>query len=235
MVWPVVPAHAEDEDRALTSVSRPAAATPVAPQGRLPRANGEPLSREAERQDWLRRQDTPALWPAAPLRAADAVLLDSARRGLWTQVATNLKQGMASANPRDLPGQHLLALAARAGQDEIVRMLLLRGADIDRVGSDGFTALGAAAFAGQRSTVRLLLRRGADPAVRGAGGQTALHLAAVAGQIDVVDEFLLQRTDLELLNGQRESALDLAAAQGQLEVMDRLMKSGADLLLAGRR
>ncbi len=223
---------AEDEDRALASVSRPAAAAASAPPLR---PVGQPLSRQAERLDWQRRHDSPAHWSRAPWTPADAALLAAARQGRWPEVAALLKPVDAPVNPRDAQGDHLLALAARAGQDEIVRGLLQRGADIDRMGGDGFTALGAAAFAGQRSTVRLLLRLGADPAVHGAGGQPALHLAAAAGQLDVVDEFVRQRVDLELLNKQRETALDLAATKGQQDVMDRLMKAGADLSRAGQR
>jgi len=128
-----------------------------------------------------------------------------------------------------------LVPAARAGQDERVRELLKRGADPDRIGDDGTTALGAAAFAGRRSTVRLLLRAGADPARFGASGQTALHLAALTGQTGVLDELLRAGVDLELLNRQRESALDVAAAAGNEPALDRLLAAGADSTRAGRR
>jgi len=128
-----------------------------------------------------------------------------------------------------------LVPAARAGQDELVRELVKHGADLDRIGDDGFTALGAAAFAGRRSTVRLLLRAGADVQRHGASGQTALHLAALAGQPDTLDELLRAGVDIELLNRQRESALDVAAAFGSEAVMDRLLAAGADSSRAGRR
>ena len=224
--------RAEEEDRALAAVQRPAVAAPVA---RAARPVGDPLSRQAERLDWQRRQDTPAQWAPAAWPAADAALLEAARQGRWAEVATTLKSTPAAANPRDMRGDHLLVLAAGAGQIEIVRILLQRGADIDRIDSSGFSALGAASFAGQRSVVRLLLRQGADPAVRNAGGQTALHLAAATGKQDVVDEFARLRIDLELLNSQRESALDVAAFNNQQAVMDRLLKAGADLSRAGKR
>lgn len=128
-----------------------------------------------------------------------------------------------------------LLAAARSGQDDRVRALLKRSTEIDGVGDDGFTPLGAAAFEGRRSTVRLLLRAGADPARFGAGGQTALHLAALAGRVDVIDELLRAGVDVELLNHQRESALDVAAAAGRQESMDRLLAAGADAQRAGQR
>jgi len=230
-----VPAQAEDEDRALASVVQPSGAPRSASVSAAPRPVGQPRSRDLEQLDWDRRLDSPARWAPVPWAPDQAALLEDARQGRWTQIAAAFKAGHATVNPRDAHGDHLLVLAARAGQDDLVRTLIRRGAVIDHVGSDGFTALGAAAFAGQRSTLRLLLRHGADPAVRGAGGQTVLHLAAVAGQLDIIDELVRQRVDLELLNTQRESVLDLAATHGQLAVMDRLLKAGADLSNAGRR
>jgi len=128
-----------------------------------------------------------------------------------------------------------LVAAARAGQDERVRELLRRGAEVDGLDEQGFTALGAAAWAGRRSTVRVLVRAGADARRLGASGQTALHLAAIAGQVAVIDELLRLKVDVELLNRQNESALDAAAAIGQQDAMTPLLAAGADTQRAGQR
>jgi ankyrin repeat protein len=128
-----------------------------------------------------------------------------------------------------------LLAAARAGQDTRVREAIERGADLDRIGQDGFTPLGAAAWAGHRSTVRLLLRAGADPLHWGATGQGPLHLASLAGQLDVIEELLRAKVDIETLNRLRESALDVAASASQQDAMGRLIDAGADLGGAGAR
>jgi len=185
--------------------------------------------------EWQQRLRAADRMGPAPLRSADAALLAAARASRWEEVLRLVKTGQAAANARDEGGGHALVLAARAGQDELLRELLKRGADIDRVNDEGFNALGAAAFAGRRSTVRLLLLAGADLQCQGASGQTALHLAAMSGQLNVIEEFLRLKVDIEALNRQRESALDVAANAGQQEAMSLLIDAGADANRAGSR
>ena len=226
-------AHAQDEDRALASFARPAAPAPR----NLP----------VDAQEWERslraatcfhaEQATSAAgcFGAPLLRPADAALLAAARGARWADALQLLKSGQAGANAQDAAGGNTLVLAARSGQDELVRELIKRGANTERVGEDGFTALGAAAFAGHHGTVRLMLRAGVDPRRWGSTGQSALHLAAMTGQVPVLDELLRAGLQTELLNRLRESALDVAAAAGQQDAMERLIKAGANLNLAGRR
>jgi hypothetical protein len=231
-----VPAWAEEEDRALLDFARPAARAPRG-QPVLPQA-WERTLRPANCQTPERAPGATATDCFGPpaLRDTDAALLMSARAGRWGEALQLLKSGQAGANPQDDAGGHVLVLAARAGQDELVRELLKRGADTERIGEDGFTALGAAAFAGHRSTVRLLLRAGVDITRRGATGQTALHLAGIGGQVPVLEEMLrVQHADIELLNGHRESVLDVAGAANQQAAMDYLIQAGANLDQAGRR
>ncbi len=214
-------ARAEDDYRPLSPAVRPAA---------LP-ARGAPV----DGIEWERRLRPPDRFGPARLREADAALLAAARGARWGEALQLLKSGRAGANVRDELGANALVLAARAGQDDLVRELVKRGAELDRLGEDGFTALGAAALAGHRSTLRLLVLAGADPARLGAGGQAPLHLASLAGQMDTLDELLRLKVDIELLNRQRESAVDVAAAVGQQAVMSRLIDAGADLSRAGQR
>jgi ankyrin repeat protein len=214
-------AHADIDDRALLPFARPAAAAPrAAPVDSL---------------EWEHRLRAPDRFGPPWLRPSDATFLAAARAQRWPEALRLLKAGQASPNARDEALGNALVLSARAGQEELVRELIKRGADIDRVGEDGFTALGGAAFAGHRSVVRLLVLAGADVERLGASGQTALHLAGLAGQLDVVDELLRLKVPLELLNRLHETALDVAAAAGQQEVMSRLIEAGADLTQAGRR
>ncbi len=215
------PAWAGDSDRALLSFARPA---PAAPRGPA-----------VDRLEWEQRLRAPDRLGPPHLRETDRALLDAARGGRWAEALELVKNGPAHANARDAAGAHVLVHAARAGQDELLRELIKRGAELDRIGDDGFTALGAAAFAGRSSSVRLLVRAGADATRWGATGQGPLHLAAIAGQIGVIDELLRLKVDIEGLNRQRESALDVAAGHGQQDSLGRLLEAGADPLLAGQR
>lgn len=152
----------------------------------------------------------------------------------WQRRLPDATRMQPTRSPEPDAGRPLVP-AARAGRDDAVRALIDRGAVLDSLNDDGFSALGAAAFGGQRSTVRMLLRAGADPRVGSAAGQGALHLAALAGQLDVLREMLRGGVDLELLNAQRESALDVAAVAGRQEAMALLIEAGADSSRAGRR
>lgn len=230
LLWAVValpvllgsaPARADDGDRALASFARPA---PAAPRGLA-----------VDRLEWEQRLRAPDRFGPPQLREADRALLAAARAGGWAEALELVKSGRANPNTRDAAGGHALVLAARAGQDELLRELIRRGAELDRVGDDGFTALGAAAFAGRRSSVRLLVRAGADATRWGATGQAPLHLAAMVGQLGVIDELLRLKVDIEVLNRQRESALDVASGAGQEDSLGRLLDAGADPLLAGQR
>ena len=226
------PAQAEEEDRLLSSFARPAPA--------------RPRSQPVPQAEWDRRlpiatcfdvdktgRDSGCFGPPV-LRAGDAAMLAAARDSRWTEVLELLQSGRAGANAQDAIQGNALVLAARAGREDVLRELLRRGANTERLGEGGFTPLGAAAFAGQRGAVRLLLRAGADTERRGATGQTALHLASIAGRTEVL-QILLAKVDVDILNSRRETALDVAASANQQAAMDLLIQGGANLQQAGRR
>lgn len=168
------------------------------------------------------------------LREVDAALLAAVQQRDWAQALQRVKQG-ASVLAQGPLGGNVLVAAAKAGQDELVRDWIRRGADLDRRDTDGFTPLGAAAFQGHPATVRLLLRAGADPLRQGSTGQPPFHLACIAGRTEVVAQFLSQGIDPEALNRDRENTLDVAAANGQSEVVAQLLAAGVDARRAGRR
>jgi ankyrin repeat protein len=75
-----------------------------------------------------------------------------------------------------------LTVAANAGADDIVRLLIERGARIEQPSPDGFTPLAwAAANSRPGKTVEYLLNAGADPNAACADGSTALDFALSSG------------------------------------------------------
>lgn len=76
--------------------------------------------------------------------------------------------------------------APGAVSGDIVRMLLLHGADPD---GDGVSPppVWVAAFCGNAHIVKLLVHAHCDVARTGGGGETALHVAAVAGLLEAVE------------------------------------------------
>ena len=69
-----------------------------------------------------------------------------------------------------------LGTAAFVRSVPLARRLLDAGADVNRAGGDGFTALHSAAQSGDEPLVRLLLERGADPSLAAADGRRPADL-----------------------------------------------------------
>ena len=93
----------------------------------------------------------------------------------------------AHASPDPLPGApSALTLAAGGGHDEVVRLLIERGAQTDHVDHKGTTALMLASKAGKLSTVELLIERGAVLARVDQFGNDAIAYARRAGHDDIV-------------------------------------------------
>jgi len=106
-----------------------------------------------------------------------------ARDGDVAELAADLDAGLP-ANLTNSSGDSLLILAAYHKQAELVRALLARGADPERVNDRGQTALGAAVFRQSAEIVTDLLAAGADPA---GGGRSALDVARFFELTEMLD------------------------------------------------
>lgn len=128
-----------------------------------------------------------------------------------------------------------LAYACHWGMLEVVRLLLEKGADVNR--KDPIykrTALMVAAAAGHSKIVHLLLQNGANIDLTTANGDTALCEAIKSGQRPMV-QFLLKntkansKTSLDFLNSSGCTLLQGAAMDGDLAFMKVLLDNGADV------
>jgi ankyrin repeat protein len=108
---------------------------------------------------------------------------DLARRGDVGALTTYVDAGLP-VNLTNGRGDTLLLLAAYYQHTDLVRELLARGADTERVNDQGQTALGAAVFRRCRPAVEALLAAGADP--RG-GSQSAVDVARFFGLAEMDD------------------------------------------------
>lgn len=93
----------------------------------------------------------------------------------------------AHATPDPVSGMpSALTLAASGGHDEVVRLLIERGAQTNHVDDKSATALIRASKAGKLSTVKLLIERGADLARVDHFGNDAIAYARRAGHDAIV-------------------------------------------------
>lgn len=121
-----------------------------------------------------------------------------------------------------------LHLAAFFGQTDAVRLLVARGAVVDRVGTGWMTGtpLHAAAAGSHASIVHLLLEAGADPNTRQRHGYTPLHSAAANADVESVEALLAAGADLSATNDDGDTALALAEKSGDLVTVEVLRDAG---------
>jgi uncharacterized protein len=173
-----------------------------------------------------------------------------------TDVAAALLEGEPElSSSRDAQGIHPVLVALYRGHDEMVELLLARGADlgaceaaavgdatrleellrgspdlVDARSSDGWTPLHLAAFFGRAEAARVLLDAGA---LVGSWSDNAtrnnpLH-AALAGRAEPrLVELLLERgADLNAAGGGGYTPLHLAASRGDVQNIEVLLRHGA--------
>ncbi|MGB0747365.1 MAG: ankyrin repeat domain-containing protein [Magnetospiraceae bacterium] len=126
----------------------------------------------------------------SPLSTAPTPLMIAAENGAVDCVHVLLNHGADPAAEGPYGGDAM----THASTIEVVRALHAAGADLDRVGSDGYNALKSAVEAGNEGLVRALLDLGADPN-RASTGEGPLHAAVGLDQGTLVDLLLAHGAD----------------------------------------
>jgi ankyrin repeat protein len=133
--------------------------------------------------------------------------------------------GYSQSFPRNVTGLHV---AASFGLENIITMLLEKGADATAQDRSGRTALHWAAGSGHEAVVRLLLEKEADAAAQNNNGWTALHWAAWGGHKAVARLLLDKEADAAAQDQYGETALHKAARGGHEAVVRLLLDKGAN-------
>lgn len=123
--------------------------------------------------------------PEEPRNPVSDSLLTAAEAGDAVKVSGFLT---GKSSPEEL--STALHLAARAGSEAVVKMLIDAGADIESRNYNDQTPLIAAASSGQAGVVALLLRLGANRNATSSRGHDALRTAQIVGAQDVVELLL---------------------------------------------
>jgi len=92
----------------------------------------------------------------------------------------------AAVDNRNVERNTPLMLAAFAGKEDVLKLLIRAKADINAVDASGDTALTAATFKSFKGEVDILLNAGADPNVRNKIGKTPLDYARQIDNIALI-------------------------------------------------
>jgi cytochrome c len=158
---------------------------------------------------------------ALPAQASN--LGDLVKNGDVAAVASALDKGAAI---NEIDGVTALYIACEAGNLELAKLLIDRGADVNLPVSWQRTPLFAANKGGYADIVKLLLNNGADPNQL-AKSQTPLHVAAENGCLQCVIHLVDAGADVNALTSNGSPPIHLAKLRGHDDIVAYLQSHGA--------
>ncbi|ROT81850.1 ankyrin repeat protein [Penaeus vannamei] len=161
-------------------------------------------------------------------RTQQKTLLDLARAG----DAEALQAALASLAPRatkDFFAEKPLHVAAEEGHEEIVKMLILGGVDVNGKNEKGSTPLHFAAQEGHEAAAEELIVKGADVNAKDEDGYTPLHLAAFNGHRAMVEMLIGKGAEPNAKGNGGSTPLHFAAQEGHEAAAEELIVKGADV------
>ena len=149
------------------------------------------------------------------------------------EIAKILLDAGADPNIGSVDGTMPLHCAAKKGNSELARALIIRGAKVNaQITTSKKTALVEAASKSHREVAMILLDAGADPNIGSLEGDLPLHYAAINGKTEFVRALISSGADV---NAQtlwtKRTALMEAATYGRKDVINLLLENGADASL----
>jgi uncharacterized protein len=132
-------------------------------------------------------------------------------------------------NATDDEGSTALMIACELGNgDEIAKILIANGADIDRKDHDGLSPVEAAIYNKQFTVARLLIESGCDLSVE-QEGLGLMHAAAAYGSVRIGRMLQKRGLSLEATDDSGRTPLHWAAQEGHIRFAQWLIDNGAPL------
>ncbi|KND86748.1 Kinase D-interacting substrate [Tolypocladium ophioglossoides CBS 100239] len=131
--------------------------------------------------------------------------------------------------PKAADGTISLATATIRGNDEIVRILLEKGAEVNIQDNEGRTPLHWASAFGDTKIVEMLLSNGANANCSAPTLGTSLQVAQAYNRLEVAQRLLDHGVDVNIAGGSHGSALLAATEGGHTEFVPKLLDEGADI------
>lgn len=163
---------------------------------------------------------------------SEASFVTCAERGDFLAVKLFLQSGM-NPNVKDGNAMTPLMAAAKSGRENVVSLLLQKGADINAKHSErGYNAILFASVSGNLNTVKLILSKGANINDVGKNGDTPLMIAVLmANNIELVKYFIENGAAINAKDNDGNTPLlhSLNMFSRNIDIIKLLLASGADI------
>ncbi|XP_060090812.1 M-phase phosphoprotein 8 isoform X2 [Heteronotia binoei] len=166
-----------------------------------------------------------------PVEAVSSTQLrDAVKNGHYATVKMALNSSEEyNLDQEDSSGMTLVMLAAAGGHDDILRLLIRKGAKVNCRQKNGTTALIHAAEKNYLTTVAILLEAGACVNLQQNSGETALMKACKRGNYDIVRLMIENGADCNISSKHQSNALHFAKQCNNLHVYEHLRSHLATL------
>lgn len=147
-------------------------------------------------------------------------IFEAAAVGLITELADLIEAEPTLISSFSDHGFTALGIAVHFGNEDIVRHLLLKGANPNQTSNNGYhvNPLFTAVSANFDGISKLLIEAGAEVNVIQSGNLTPLHMAAANGNIEMLIILLENGAVVHIKNENGETPSDMAAAKGHHEI-----------------
>ena len=157
---------------------------------------------------------------------SESSFIDCAEKGDIEAAKMFISEGI-NINACDNEGQSALMRASLFGHNEMVRLLLDKGADIKiRNKETQSTALMEAVAGNHADVIRLLAQNGADVNERDVLNRTPLHVACMWGFIEVADTLIELGSNTDALDMTDQTPLMVAEQNGNTKIVEFLKSAG---------
>ncbi|XP_065586170.1 M-phase phosphoprotein 8 isoform X3 [Cyrtonyx montezumae] len=154
---------------------------------------------------------------------SNTLLRDAVKSGDYMTVKMALSSSEEyNLDQEDSSGMTLVMLAAAGGHDDLLRVLIRKGAKVNGRQKNGTTALIHAAEKNFLTTVAILLEAGAYVNMQQSSGETALMKACKRGNSDIVRLMIESGADCNILSKHQNSALHFAKQCNNILVYEQL-------------
>ncbi len=160
-------------------------------------------------------------------KRSDLDLFEASCIGDVESVARHIDADAANANAVAPDGFTPLGFAAFFGHEELLTLLLARGADANLAASNPMAVAPIHSAAANQepakavSLSRALLEAGAKPNAKQQGGFAPLHEATLNRNLPLIELLVAHGADPQQANDEGQSSIDIARAEGFDDVLER--------------